>query len=178
MEPGTWAAIAATAAASAGVGAVGAIQQGRAAQAAGEFNAQVGMQQAAREKQIAGLQAEQFTRSQQALLAKSRAARLASGVSYQGTPTLLDDQAVDEIAYNEALIRSGGEVKATRLEQEAALSRFGGRSARTSGMFRAGQSLLQGAYSAAAPFATYSGSNSGRTPLKPQSGTFGGPEWS
>lgn len=166
-DPVTWALVAAGAAvAGAGVGAVGAIQQGKAAQSAAEFNAKVGMQQAGREREIAGLQAEQFSRSQQALLSRARAARLASGVSFQGTPALLDEQAVDEIAYNEALIRAGGEVKATRIEQDAALSRFGGQSARMSGMFRAGGSLLQGAYSAGAIGASGAfGGSKGPSPL-------------
>lgn len=157
MEPGTWAAIAASAAAAtAGIGAVGAIQQGKATQAAAEFNAATLAQQAQREKEIAGLQAEQFSKAQSRLRSSMLAKRVASGVQLTGTPVLVDEDAIDEIAFNEALIRSGGEIKATRLQQQAELERFGGRSARLSGLFRAGQSLLQGAYSAGSLMATRS----------------------
>lgn len=173
-----WAAIAAiSAAGAAGVGAAGAIQQGKATQAAAEFNAKVGMQQAGREREIAALQAEQFSKSQQALLSKVRAARLASGVTMSGTPLLMDDDAVSEIAYNEALIRSGGEVRATRLEQDAQLARFGGRAARQSGMFRAGGSLLQGAYGVGSIGAA-GGFSRGPSPLRSQDGIYGSNEWS
>jgi len=161
----TWAAIAATAAvASAGIGAAGAIHQGKATQAAAEFNAATLTQQAAREKEIAELQANQFSQAQQRLRSGMLAKRVASGVQITGSPLLVDEDAVDEIAFNEALIRAGGEVKATRLQQQADLERFSGGSARISGMFRAGGSLLQGAYAAGSVMATPRGG--GSSPLR------------
>lgn len=131
--------------ASAGIGAAGAIHSGRASQAAAEFNAATMTQQAARDKAISDIQAQQYFQEGRKQLATMRTARLASGVQMTGSPLIVDEHARDEFAYNWALIRAGGDARATRLVQQAELERFGGRSARLSGMFRAGSSLLQGA---------------------------------
>lgn len=134
--------------AAAGLGAAGAIREGQSRKMAADFNASVQRQMAEREEAIGKLSAEQFSRDASRNLATTRVARLASGVTMSGTPLLVDEAAVDEIAFNEALIKQGAEVKATRLRQQAELDQFGGRSARLSGMFRAGSSLLEGAYRA------------------------------
>jgi hypothetical protein len=67
-----------------------------------------------------------------------------SGVTSEGTPLLVDDAALDEALLGEATIRVGGQTRATRLEQQAVLSRFRGQAARATGALRAGSTLLTG----------------------------------
>ena len=124
------------------VGAAGARQQGESAAQAAEFNARGSQQQAGREREAAGLEATEFAKKQRRQLATSRAGRLASGVTMSGSPLLVDEDTINEIAFNEALIRSGGETRATRLEQESTLQRSRAKSDRTASYYRAGSSLL------------------------------------
>ncbi len=128
-----------------GVSAVGQIAAGQAASNAAKFQSAVLLQQAAREKEIAERDAEIFRRTQNRLLASQHARRAGAGVLLQeGTPLLVEDATIDEILLGEATIRQGGQVRATRLSEEAALARFRGRAARTQGVFPAGSTLLTG----------------------------------
>ncbi|MEE8222955.1 MAG: hypothetical protein V3S59_01525 [Alphaproteobacteria bacterium] len=128
-----------------GVSAVGQIAAGQAASNAAKFQSAVLLQQAAREKEIAERDAEIFRREQNRLTAAHRAGRAASGVlPNEGTPLLVEDAILDETLLGEATIKQGGQVRATRLSEEAALTRFRGRAARTQGVFRAGTTLLTG----------------------------------
>ncbi len=133
----------ALAAASLGVSAVGTIAQGIAAKRAADFQAAVALQQAARAREVANRNADIFRRQQNALSAAERARRAGAGVlPGTGTPLLVADAFLDEILIGEATIRAGGAIRATRLEEEAALARFRGRAARTASLFRAGSTLL------------------------------------
>ncbi len=128
-----------------GVSAVGQIAAGRAASNAAKFQSAVLLQQANREKEIADRDAEIFRRNQNRLMAAQHARRAGSGVLPQeGTALLVEDATIDEILLGEATIRAGGQVRATRLEQRATLSRLRGRAARDEGFFRAGSTLLTG----------------------------------
>ena len=132
-------------AASLGIGVFG-ILQGASAQAdAAEFNATALEQQAARERQVAGLEAAEAEREGSRAIGRDRALRSASGVAFTGTPLLVDEDTVGSIAFNSAIIRAGGNVSATRLQQQAQIGRIGARSTRTGGFFRAGETLLTGA---------------------------------
>ena len=130
--------------ASAVIGAVGSIASARSQAAGFEFQASIQRQQAQREREIAERDADAFRRRQSALLATGRARRAASGVAVTGTPLLVEEDFIEEAALNEALIRAGGAVRATRLEQSALISRRGAGAARTSGLFGAGRTLLTG----------------------------------
>ena len=127
---------------SAAVGVAGARYSGEASARAAEYNAAVDLQRAQREREASGLEASQFVKQQRRQLATARTGRLASGVTMSGSPLLVDEDTINEIAFNEALIRSGGETRATRLEQSAALSKARGQSERTASYYRAGASLL------------------------------------
>ena len=106
--------------------------------------AEIAMQQAARERQIAAQQAEDFRRRQNAALAADRVRRAGSGIALAGSPLLADDAAIQDIAMGTASIRAGGEAKASRLEQQAAASCAAtSGSLQTSGL-RAGTTLLRG----------------------------------
>lgn len=130
---------------SAGVSAAGAIAQGQQAKAQAKFQAAVNEQQAARTRQISAGQEEDFRRRQSRLFAERRAALGAAGVEAgTGTPLLTFGDFAAETELQALRIRSGGQTQATRLEQQASLTRAGGRAARRRGFFRAGSSLLSG----------------------------------
>ncbi len=131
---------------SAGFQAVGAISQGQAAGRQADFKAAVTQQQAERERQVSASEEEDFRRRQSAILAQRRAGLGAAGVEIgTGTPLLAAGDFAAETELQALRIRSGGETRSTRLEQQAELTSAGGRSARTRGFFRAGSSLLSGA---------------------------------
>ncbi len=130
-------------AAALGVSVVGTIAQGQAAKRAADFQAAVALQQAARAREVANRNADIFRRQQNALSAAERVRRAGAGVlPGVGTPLLVSDAFLDEILIGEATIRAGGAIRATRLQEEAALARFRGRAARTASLFRAGSTLL------------------------------------
>lgn len=128
------------------VSAVGAIQQGRAAQRTGDFQAAILRQQADRERLQAESDEKDFRRKQSRILAARRAALGASGVEpAEGSPLLVSEDFAGEVELQALRIRSGGEVRATRAEQQAVLQRFQGRAARRAGVTRGGALLLSGA---------------------------------
>lgn len=113
----------------------GTVLQSRAASKQAEFQSAVQRQQADRERQIAAAQEEDFRRQQSRLLASSRAARGASGVqSGTGSPLLVAEDFAAETELQALRLRAGGDTQATRLEQQAALTRQGGRSRARSGL--------------------------------------------
>ena len=61
-----------------------------------------------------------------------------------GSPLLAFGDFAAEAELQALRIRQGGETTATRLEQQAALARRGGRAAQKRGRYRAGASLLTG----------------------------------
>ena len=129
----------------AALSAVGNIHQGQTAKAQSEFTAKVGEQQAARERQIAASEEDDFRRKQSRLLAERRAALGKSGVEQgTGTPLLAASDFVAETELQALRIRAGGETQASRLEQQAELSRRAGKSAEQRGYLRGGASLLSG----------------------------------
>lgn len=129
----------------AGLSAVSAISQGQAAKKQANFQAAVNEQQAARERQVAAGEESDFRRQQSALLAERRAALGKSGIDIsKGTPLLTASDFAAETELQALRIRSGGETQATRLQQQAALTRAGGKAAQRQGFFRAGSSLLSG----------------------------------
>lgn len=133
-------------AAGAAVQALGAIQKGQAAQSQANFQAQILQQQAERERQVAEANEEDFRRRQSFILAQRRAALGASGVvQAEGSPLLVSEDFAAEVEFQALRIRSGGELRATRAEQQAVLQRFQGRAARSAGFVRGGALLITGA---------------------------------
>lgn len=144
MAVSTTAIMIASAAASA-VQAVGAIQSGQAQSKQAAYQAQVYQQQAAREREVAASQEEDYRRQQSRLMAARRAALGASGIEAStGSPLLVSQDFAGEAELQALRIRNAGDVSATRLEQQAGLTRAEGASARTAGFMRAGSSLLSG----------------------------------
>ena len=128
------------------VQALGAIQKGQAAQSQANLQASILQQQAERERQEAEAREEDFRRRQSLNLAFRRAALGASGVVQgEGSPLLVGEDFAAEVEFQALRIRSGGELRATRAEQQAALQRFQGRAASRAGFVRGGSLLITGA---------------------------------
>lgn len=127
------------------IGAIGVIASGQAAKKQADFQATVMRQQAERERQEAAAQEEDFRREQSRLMARRRAVGGAAGVDIgSGSPLLVSEDFASEVELQAQRIRSGGALRATRLEQSARLEGMRGRSARTAGLARGGASLLHG----------------------------------
>ena len=128
------------------VSAFGAIQSGRQAASTAKVQSAVIQQQADRERQDMDARERDFRRNQLALFASRRA--ILGGTNVEpgdGSPLLVSEDFARESELQALRIRSGGEVQATRLEQEAALTRARGRQERTAGYYRGGSLLLSGA---------------------------------
>ena len=133
-------------AAGAAIQALGAIQKGQAAQSQANLQAGILQQQAERDRQQAEAKEEDFRRRQSQILAFRRAALGASGVEPSvGSPLLVSEDFAGEVELQALRIRSGGELRATRAEQQAVLQRFQGRAASRAGFVRGGSLLLTGA---------------------------------
>lgn len=125
--------------------AVGAIQQGQAEANAAEYQADIARQQAQQERDASRQEEEDFRREQSRLFAKRRAALGGSGVeSGVGSPLLASEDFASESELQALRIGQGGELRATRLNQQASLYDAQARNARTSGFVRGGSLLLSG----------------------------------
>ena len=128
------------------VSAMGEAAQGQAAKGQAKFEAAVQQQQATRERQVAAGEERDFRRSQSALLARRRAVLGASGIDLSsGSPLLATSDFAREAELQAQRIRAGGATRATRLEQQAQLTKAAGVGAVEGSYLRAGSSLLSGA---------------------------------
>lgn len=131
--------------AGAAMSASSAIQQGKAAKAASEFQAGIMQQQADRERQEAAAKEDDFRVDASRMMARRRALLGARGVEIgEGSPLAVTEDMAGEIELQALRIRNGGELNATRLTQQASLERFRGRVAQSESRMRAGSTLLQG----------------------------------
>jgi len=132
--------------AAAAVGAVAAVQQGRAAKAAGEYNARVAEQNAQYAREQSALQAQQADREGRLRLGAIRAAHGASGgAAAEGSviDVLGDVASQNELERQDILYR--GAALAGGFQGTANLDRMQGRTGQTTGYLKAGQALLDGA---------------------------------
>lgn len=126
------------------LGAIGAIAQGQAEARAAEYNAELMEQQARQAREAASAEAQDFKRLEHRKLAASTAARGAMGVAQAGSPLMVDDAVVREIALGASRLTYAGQVKSTRFQNEAELERIRGKNAKIASYFGAGTSLLSG----------------------------------
>lgn len=132
------------------VSAAGAISSGIASANQAKFQAGIAGQQATRERQIAAAAEDDFRRRQSRVLAARRAALGGAGiVQGTGSALLVSEDFAGETELSALRIREGGEVRATRAEQQAELFRFKGSSAQTAGFLRGGALLIGGGADAA-----------------------------
>jgi hypothetical protein len=134
-------------------GAVGSIQSAGAERDAAEFNAKVTEQQAKAEREAADAEAADYRRGEMRKVSAARAMRGATGVTMAGSPLLIDESTVREVALGSARIGHAGSTRSWRLRQEAELERMRGRKAMQAGYWRAGKSLLSGFSSFGAQYA-------------------------
>lgn len=126
------------------LGAAGAAQAGRAQQDMSGYQAAIMQQQAERERKQAEADATELRSRNQRLMARQRTLYSASGVTREGTPLLVEEDTAAEAELEALKVLSGGQVRATRLEQQAGLERFSGRLAKQQGYARGGALLLSG----------------------------------
>ena len=133
-------------AAGVGISAYGQAQQGKAANAVAQRNAQIQLRDAELAKQNAEFNArmkeKQDDQRRRAMIAKQGG----SGVeAVEGTNllALAEQEFIDDM--NAQLIRRGGQIQAQGLQDQAVLTSASGTVARKSGMVGAGASLLTGA---------------------------------
>ncbi len=127
--------------------AVQASGQRRAAEAeaqANEFNAKATRQQAESERDAAGAEADDYQRRQSRIMAERRAAGGASGITNAGSPLLVEESMLREIALGTSRIGHQGFVRESRLEDSATLDTMRAGNAREAGRRAAGATLLTG----------------------------------
>jgi hypothetical protein len=130
----------------AAAGAAGGISQAQAAKKQADFQANVSAQQAEQERLAASEQERDYRKAQSDRLAQIRASMGASGTDTStGTTLLAISDFEGESERNALRIRSGGDIRASRLEQQGSLYRMAGKSQQSAGYGRAGSSLLSGA---------------------------------
>jgi len=132
-------------AASAAVGAVGSIQQGKAAQEAAEFNAQMASDAASSKIKAAGSDAAKRAMIDEAEMAANRVYFNTRGVRIDdGSPAISLKAQAGIRGMNIAAIRMRGMEEAGAMYNQASLYRFEGKQAKTASYFSAATSLLSG----------------------------------
>lgn len=123
----------------------GNVSQAQAANKQRDFQANVAAQQAESERLAAAEQERDYRKAQSQRLAQIRASMGASGTDTStGTPLLAFADFEAETERNALRIRSGGDIRARRLDQQGSLYRMSGKSEQSAGYGRAGASLLSG----------------------------------
>ena len=111
-----------------------------------DAQAVISEEQAARERKVAGENEADFRRSQRRAAATVRAAGGARGVDLSvGSPLLTAEDFARQTDIQAKRIGEGGEIRATRLDQQAALLRGSVPSGNSASFISAGSSLLSGA---------------------------------
>jgi hypothetical protein len=120
--------------------AVSTIQQGRAAEAAGEFQAEIAARnadearkQAEGQRQAAAEAAIEAERRGKAFKAKQRASFAKSGVELRGSPLSVSVETAQDIEADAAQIRKEGAIRASSLEVQAGIITAQGEAARLRG---------------------------------------------
>lgn len=129
------------------IGALSALQGGAAQASSANLQAEILRQQAEQEAARARLEQRDFERDQSRLMARRRAALGATGVEpSSGSPLLVSEDFAAETGRQSERIRQGGNLRRTRLEQQATLFDREASNARTAGLLGAGTSLLAGGF--------------------------------
>lgn len=120
----------------------GALFKGQAAKQAGDYNAAVDAQRAAEERDAAGAATQDYIRKGSDTVETGRALRGVTGVTGEGSPLMVDEATVRDVALGAARTLHGGELRANRLEDDAKLQKMKGDNAVTASYLEAGGSLL------------------------------------
>jgi hypothetical protein len=129
----------------AGVAAVGQIEQGKAADKAGKYNAQVAENNALAAQQQAEFDAGRLRKRQLILLGKQRANFAKSGVELSGSATDVMYDCALEGELDRLAVFYTGNVTAGNQRARAGLERMEGSNAKATGYLNAGGTILTGA---------------------------------
>jgi hypothetical protein len=121
---------------------VGSLKKGQAAKEAADYNAAVDMQRAAEEKDAANAATQDYIRKGSDTVETGKALRGVTGVTGEGSPLMVDESTVREVALGAARTLHGGELRANRLKDDATLQKMKGEAAVTASYLDAGSSLL------------------------------------
>ena len=124
--------------------AAGSIQRGQATQQASNYNAAVDNQRAAEERDQAAASTQDYLRKGSDTVSSAVAMQGATGVTGEGSPLMVDENTVRQVALGAARTLQGGELRANRLTDDAKLQRMRGDSAVTASYLDAGSSILTG----------------------------------
>lgn len=119
------------------ISAVGAVQQGKAAEAAAEANAKNMEQQAQQERVNASLREDDQRREARAQIGRQLAGTAESGVLLNGTAADLFRQSLFNAETDAGRIRYEGETRARGQEAQAIIERFQGKQAKKAGYMSA-----------------------------------------
>ena len=131
-------------AAGAAVSAAGSIKKGQATQQAATYNAEVDQQRAAEEKDQAAASTQDYIRKGSDTVESAVAAQGATGVTGEGSPLMVDENTVRQVALGAQRTLAGGDLRASRLQDDAKLQKMKGDAAITASYLDAGSSLLTG----------------------------------
>lgn len=127
------------------VKAIGAIQQGSAAKAAGDYNASMLEQSAAVERQQTAAREDAKRRETRMVLGSQRAAFAQSGGGLGGSAADVMQQSAINAELDALTLRYEGDLRARGMQADATSERFAGKQAQRQGYFSAAGSILSGA---------------------------------
>lgn len=121
------------------------LKQGEYAAKAAEYNARVLEQEKQYQLKKAKLEEEQFLKQGEGIKGRIRSGYGAGGVSVNsGSPVEVLFDTEDQIAYDAALIRYGGQVNAARYQSQANMARYQGQVSKYTSRIGAAGTLLTG----------------------------------
>lgn len=127
-----------------GIDAISGIAQGDSERAAGEYNAQIALDNARLTRQQAAEDERVFRVSSRKDIGAMRSGYAASGVTSEGSVMDVLEEGAATAELDALKLRHQGESKAKAFEQEAVIARQRGQAAQTRGYLSAAGSLLEG----------------------------------
>lgn len=123
----------------------GSLFKGQATKQASDYNAAVDNQRSAEEIDQANASTQDYIRKGSDTETSAVASQGATGVTGSGSPLMVDENTVRQVALGAARTLQGGQLRANRLQDDATLQRMKGDNAVTASYLDAGSSLLTGA---------------------------------
>lgn len=120
----------------------GSLMKGQATKQASDYNAAVDVQRAAEEKDQAAASTQDYLRKGSDTVESAVASQGATGVTGEGSPLMVDENTVRQVALGAARTLQGGQLRANRLKDDATLQKMKGDNAVTASYLDAGSSLL------------------------------------
>tara|TARA_R110000803_G_scaffold40287_9_gene86852 strand:- start:1651 stop:2163 length:513 start_codon:yes stop_codon:yes gene_type:complete len=129
---------------STGVSVYSSVQQGKAAEAAGEFNAKIAEQEAAANQQRAHENIRRTRTRNRRFLSRQRALISGRGIALEGTALQILGKSASNLELEVMDQLGSADMAANKSKSQADMSRFNGQQAKGASNFQAGASLLSG----------------------------------